>query len=236
MDEKTKLVVFDKKEVFLLFCLVILASITSFVFGVKVGKNYSFERAGFSESDRKILDLKSKEEEEANEAVKKVEHGEVAQPSTEETLKRLEDEFNQLEQSPAAQTSKPTTALPKAEELKKEVQETTTKDLTPDLTNETTKADSEEKIDASMTKPTGLEGKFTIQLGSYPTIEDARQFAEGFKIRGYNPYIHEAKIDGKGTWYRVTLGVFENAQQARDYIKQEESLFQGQDYRITDLK
>jgi cell division protein FtsN len=81
-----------------------------------------------------------------------------------------------------------------------------------------------------------LAGKFTIQLGSYPSVDEAKQFAEGFTIRGYSPIINESTIEGKGTWYRVSLGLFGSVEEAKTYIKNEQSLFSGQDYVITELK
>jgi septal ring-binding cell division protein DamX len=81
-----------------------------------------------------------------------------------------------------------------------------------------------------------MAGKFTIQLGSYPTLEEAKQFAEGFSVRGYSPIINETQLEGKGTWYRVSLGLFNTVDEAKTYIKGEQSLFSGQDYVITEIK
>jgi septal ring-binding cell division protein DamX len=81
-----------------------------------------------------------------------------------------------------------------------------------------------------------MAGKFTIQLGSYNTMDEAKQFAEGFTVRGYSPIINEVKIPGKGNWYRVSLGLFENVDEAKDYIRKEQSLFSGQDHIITEIK
>ncbi len=81
-----------------------------------------------------------------------------------------------------------------------------------------------------------MAGKFTIQLGSYNTVEEAKQFAEGFTVRGYSPIINEVKIDGKGNWYRVSLGLFKSVDEAKIYIKQEQSLFSGQDHIITEIR
>jgi cell division protein FtsN len=81
-----------------------------------------------------------------------------------------------------------------------------------------------------------MTGKFTIQLGSYPTLDEAKQFAEGFSVRGYSPIINESQIAGKGTWYRVSLGLFNSVDEAKAYIKGEQSLFSGQDYVITEIK
>jgi cell division protein FtsN len=66
MDSKTKLYVFAKKEVGLIFIFMILIAITSFVLGVKIGKNYSLEMAGVT----KVVELLSKKEEDL-EAIKK---------------------------------------------------------------------------------------------------------------------------------------------------------------------
>ncbi len=55
-------------------------------------------------------------------------------------------------------------------------------------------------------------------------------------MRGYSPIINETTIDGKGTWYRVSLGLFGTVEEAKTYVKNEQSLFSGQDYVITELK
>ncbi|MFL5784877.1 MAG: SPOR domain-containing protein [Bacteriovoracaceae bacterium] len=81
-----------------------------------------------------------------------------------------------------------------------------------------------------------MAGKYTIQLGSYNTVEEAKQFAEGFTVRGYSPIINEVKIEGKGTWYRVSLGAFDTVEAAKKYIRDEKSLFAGQDHVITEIK
>jgi cell division protein FtsN len=67
-------------------------------------------------------------------------------------------------------------------------------------------------------------------------LNEAKQFAEGFTVRGYNPIINEVKIDGKGTWYRVSLGLFNSVDEAKTYIKQEQSLFSGQEHVISEIQ
>lgn len=71
MDSKTKLFVFAKKEVALIFIFMILIAITSFVMGVKIGKNYSLEMSGVTKEDqKKVVELLSSKEE-ALEDIKK---------------------------------------------------------------------------------------------------------------------------------------------------------------------
>ena len=108
------------------------------------------------------------------------------------------------------------------------------------LSEELDKFSSKEK--APVTQSTeqapnsSMAGKYTIQLGSYPTMDEAKQFAEGFTVRGYSPIINETSLEGKGTWYRVSLGIFGTVEEAKVYIKNEQSLFSGQDYVITEIK
>ena len=103
------------------------------------------------------------------------------------------------------------------------------------FSSEETSAKVETK-DAPIKTESNMAGKFTIQLGSYSTIDEAKQFAEGFTVRGYNPIINEVQIEGKGNWYRVSLGIFDSVEEAKTYIKAEQSLFSGQDHIITEIK
>jgi len=108
------------------------------------------------------------------------------------------------------------------------------------LTDELEKFSSDEKPVATegVVKPeqSSMAGKFTIQLGSYNTVEEAKQFAEGFTVRGYNPIINEVKIKDKGVWYRVSLGLFDTVEEAKKYVKEEQSLFAGQEFVISEIK
>lgn len=120
------------------------------------------------------------------------------------------------------------------EKLRKLMEESKTK-----LSDELEKFSSEESATApaaTSTPANPMAGKYTIQLGSYNTVEEAKQFAEGFTVRGYSPIINEVKIEGKGTWFRVSLGAFDTVEAAKKYIRDEKSLFSGQDHVITEIK
>lgn len=122
------------------------------------------------------------------------------------------------------------------EKLKKLMDESKTRlgDELEKFSTEEKKIESNQSVPPQTSSP--MDGKYTIQLGSYPSVEEAKQFAEGFTVRGYSPIINETTIEGKGTWYRVSLGLFGTVEEAKTYIKNEQSLFSGQDYVITELK
>lgn len=212
MDSKTKLFVFAKKEVGLIFIFMILIAITSFVLGVKIGKNYSLEMAGVTPTDeKKVVELLSKKEEDL-EAIKKnaeahtVESGDIEHKLQE----KISEEFGDGAHASSA------TAAP-----------------APHATAPNMSTEKEHAAPAS--HKDGLSGKFTIQLGSHRSLKEAEEFAEGFKARGYDTIINQTDIKGKGTYYRVSLGAFSNMDEAKSYIAKEKTLFIGQDYTIVKM-
>ncbi len=63
MNENTKLYVFAKKEVALIFIFMVLIAVSAFVLGVKIGKNYSYLQSGLTPEDRAKVDMLSTQEE-----------------------------------------------------------------------------------------------------------------------------------------------------------------------------
>lgn len=200
MDDKSNLYVFERKEVFLIFLFMILIGVTSFILGVKVGKQYSFAQAGFEQADQERVELLSKEEEQIHQNGDKPKDVQI---DADNLVERMNESLEQKIR----------------EELERE-------EATP-VPTEPAKDSTQTDI---KTESSALSGKYTIQLGSYRTLEEAEQFANGFKIKGYNPIISQKEIQGRGTWFRVSLGAFDSLSQAKDYILKEKELFLGQDY------
>ncbi len=60
-------------------------------------------------------------------------------------------------------------------------------------------------------------GKFTVQVGSYPTEEEATKQTERLKKEGHSAFFVEAKVkagDASKTWYRVSVGLFATKKEA----------------------
>lgn len=211
MDSKTKLYVFAKKEVALIFIFMILIAVTSFVFGVKVGKGYSLDLAGVTHEDqKKVVELLSKKEEDLQDIKKNEESHKIEGADIENKLQeKISSEFGAGEGAHAQNMSEAKHEPAKHEEVQSHAEKSSGKD--------------------------GLSGKFTIQLGSHRTLKEAEDFAEGFKARGYDPIINQIEIKGKGTWYRVSLGAFGSQEEAKGYISKEKTLFIGQDYTIVKM-
>ncbi len=62
------------------------------------------------------------------------------------------------------------------------------------------------------------DGAWTVQLSAYQERGEADRFAAGLRDKGYAPYIVEATIPGKGTWYRVRMGRFGSKDAASRYM------------------
>lgn len=232
MDENTKLYVFSKREVALIFLFMFLIAITSFIFGVKVGKSYSFDQSDLTPMDRQKVDLLSGQEELVNDVVEETTQPATTAPEAQDT--NLRDLNKKLEEHIKEETD----GAGKRFDLQKleEENEAAKKAL---MEKEQARNQMIEPVPGTVVSQENgaksslkdkFSGKYTIQLGSHRSLDEAEEFAEGFKVRGYNPIINEVELPSRGIWYRVSLGVFETITEAKDYVKKERSLFQGQDY------
>lgn len=210
MDSKTKLYVFAKKEVALIFIFMILIAITSFVLGVKIGKNYSLEMAGITQEDqKKVVELLSTKEESLEAIKANPEESTIESTEIENKLQeKISEEFGHGTKEPGTPNMS----------IKNSVDVAPAPMTTKDSSKETGKDD--------------LSGKYTVQLGSHRSLKEAETFAEAFRARGYNPIINQIEIKGKGTYFRVSLEAFDSQEDARAYVAKEKSLFTGQDYNI----
>lgn len=85
-------------------------------------------------------------------------------------------------------------------------------------------ADTEAKIDAKTEAKTEAKTdakpaekvRFTLQLSSFQDRSEAEAFLSSMKSAGYQPYLTEADVTGKGTFYRVRLGSYRSLEAAND--------------------
>jgi cell division protein FtsN len=219
MESNKRLYVFDKKEVLLVFILVILISTTCFVFGVKMGKNYSLGVEGIIQSDIERVDLLSQKEEKILEDEKILE----------EMVKKVEIENVKGDQQAVD---------PSYDILKNKIdKEVTGQEEVKDVLDAVEKKKetlaqtyNKSPIENAETQSNNVSGKWTVQLGSHQNTEDAEAFADGFRVRGYKPIINQVYLGDRGVWFRVSLGLFSSIVEAKNYVVEHQTLFDGQDY------
>ena len=61
-------------------------------------------------------------------------------------------------------------------------------------------------------------GKYTVQISSYQTEDEAKTHAKKLMDKGFNAFYLEADISGK-KWYRVSVGLFSTKASADQYKK-----------------
>lgn len=62
--------------------------------------------------------------------------------------------------------------------------------------------------------PQGTHYPYTIQISSYPDATKAYRVAQGLRDRGDAAFTSPAHIPGKGTWYRIFIGYYEDRAEA----------------------
>ena len=202
MKQKTNFYIFEKKEIFLVFLFILLSSLIAFMLGVKFGTSYYLaDEKESADIQQKVVNMMSQDEEDMEDALSHVEE----RGSSFGTRRKQIDDVLQ-------------------EKIERELE----------------KIEPEEKENSFETKliaPTQFamdsnsrRGKYTIQLGSFRTREEADDFAAGFIVKGHEPIITQVELVGRGVWFRVSLGEFNSAVEAKNYVEQERELFLGQDY------
>jgi len=106
--------------------------------------------------------------------------------------------------------------------VKKEVSQTTSDDVVEKVANNKPASDGEvEQRKPSSALPgvaNSAVGKFTIQVGSYATEDEAKGQAKELKTKGWAAFYVPAAVSGK-TWYRVMVGTFNNHNSAQAFRK-----------------
>ena len=60
-------------------------------------------------------------------------------------------------------------------------------------------------------------GQYTVQIVAAPTQTEAEETVSQLKAKGVDAYVLKSFVSGKGTYYRVRVGAFRNANEARKY-------------------
>ncbi len=223
IEDKSKLFVFEKKEVILIFVFMVVITITAFTLGVRVGKGIFIESVGITKPDiQKTIDLKSVEEEGADEigTGTSLEESLNEGPKEDLTQKVIEEKLNS-EFGSIANDDVPGQVPVESPSISPDPMDTLTEPEAPE----------ELFVDGDANA-----GKFTIQLVSLETRAEAEKYAEPFVAASYTAVINKASVPGKGTWYRVGIGLFDTQEEAKSYLEQEKSLFRGKKYLINQIK
>ncbi len=194
--------------------LVFFLSLLSFSVGTFVGKQ-------FSDSQHRVADLES---DTTDRVVASVPSDTVKpQPNqaiSEEEIAKLSDEFVKKERDVAnvnnntdkTQPQKPIPVHDEIAEVSKKIAEGA-KVEPPKMVasrGNTLPTRYPQNVAASAI------GKYTVQLSSHATEDEAKTKAQEYRDKGYSAFYVPAPVNGK-TWYRVSVGQFTTRAEAKKY-------------------
>ena len=196
-----------------------LIAAISFTLGVRTGKELSLKEDGYTATDIDQVNLKSVDEEQVESLVSDRETMEqdVPKKTIVEDQAAMEERLR-MEMEKLADEDPANTMEPEEKVVDSEVIEMPEANLDP--------------VSDIYNQAKSYKGKFTIQLYSNQNEASAKDFADGFIAKGYDVIINEAVIAGKGKWYRVSIGAFENINAAKDFLDREKETFSDNKYII----
>jgi DedD protein len=214
MEQKQRLFIYDRREVVTLVALGLMVAAFAFTLGVHLGKRVvSHATTGEMTADSQIPTLQDSipNKQELKEQSKDAQ--DVADQELTRTLKKEVDETGVKLKAPrqVELPTKPKSKLGGATTLETSEDKTNLKSLQKlgqALSPEQPEAKTEEK---TLSEPSG---KYTLQVGSYPTEAEAKERVDSLREHGLNPFLRQAEVKGLGLRYRLFVGGFASREEA----------------------
>jgi|GEM_PF-3688679 len=252
-NDQEKVFVFDKLEIGILIIFFVVLGATSFVLGTRFGKKEalksynnslkvnqkialknSITQRNLNDEVRMTLGQRLRTKEKKAPLIKKAQDSFINKNNikTQEAFNDLKNEVEKMAQPvkevEVTDPGKEIIFADKAEVAK--IKNDSVADIVKDRIDNEIEPNDEEAYSFATED---LIGKYTIQVGSYKTLEEAQHFSQSFSAKNFKPIINEVNLSGRGKWYRVSLGVFDSQVSAIRYVKRESSVFSDQKYYIT---
>jgi cell division protein FtsN len=213
MEQKQRFFIYDRKEMGVLLLLGVMVAIFAFTLGVHLGKRVGPHGVAGGPADaetiptvpdkipnrQELTEQAKGAQQAADESLNQALHDEVARTGIKlDTPRQVE-----LPDKPVAKNAGATTGDRSAQEVKP-VAKTEAKHETP-VKAETKPAQAE--ADAVALHRPAPAGKFTLQIGSYPVLDEARDQSDSLEALGMKPFMRPAEVKGK-RWFRLYVGGF----------------------------
>jgi cell division septation protein DedD len=215
MEQKQRLFIYDRREVVTLIALGLMVAAFAFTLGVHLGKRAVSHTAGAElTTDAQIPTLQDSI---PNKQELKEQSKDAQNVADEELTRSLKQEVGttgvkiksprqvELPTKPKAKTGGATT-------LKTSQDKTDLKSLQKLGDALSPEPKVEEKVaEKTLSEPSG---KYTLQVGSYPTEAEAKERVDSLREHGLNPFLRQAEVKGLGLRYRLFVGGFASREEA----------------------
>lgn len=216
MSQNNPSVVKSTVDVFLKLTIVVLLCMLSFVIGAIVGKQFSDNQHQLAilEKNQGDDEVSVAEDDYADDDFEQsVREPSAVRPDLKEDLNASSEEIDKLvneiiaaEKDPGDSASKPEEGKPSPAKVGSNSKWSPSPSAGPAPT----------PVLPSVASTT--VGKYTIQLASHAKESDATAHAKSLKEKGFAAFYLPAKVKDK-MWYRVSVGLFDNREQAIEYRK-----------------
>lgn len=199
MERKQRLFIYDRKEMVVLILLGVAVAFFAFTLGIHLGKRVPPKPTTVAQQPE-AAPVATVPDQTPNRQEFQEQSKNVAQAVDESLSQSLHEEV---------QRTGIKLDTPRQVELPNKVRTSERGAATP----EAKKAEPAVADFAAAQRP-APHGKFTLQIGSYPSVQEAKDQVEAVEALGLKPYLRSAEIKGKGKWYRVYLGGYEEKAEA----------------------
>ncbi len=219
MEHKQTFFIYNRREMAVLILLGVLVTIFAFTLGVHFGKRAAIESRPKETAEAVVADTQNDQLPNRQELT---EQGKAVAQAVDESLNEtLHDEV--IKTGVKLNTPVPVDLPEKTRAVGNGATTAAANTLPPTVKTgkpAPTPNEAEQTIPAALRPSPG--GKYTLQVGSYPSVEEAKQQAETLDAQGHKSFLRSAVVKGKGKWYRVFIGGYqsrEGADQAGRMLK-----------------
>lgn len=208
MEPKTELLVFNKKEISVIIVLLVLVAMFSFTLGLRLGKSLGSHQSVTHESTEQAP-LDHKQDGHGEAAEHKDEHG--AAPAGD-----AHGEHKEGHQASSGAADHKPVGDDAAAQSSKAAEDQADAEFVAEASKEKVKASKGVVLALPKDKKSeGFDGpRYTLQVGSHRTVAEAAEQVALLKRSNLDAFYMEAKVPGKGTWYRVGIGLFKSKEEA----------------------
>jgi cell division protein FtsN len=191
MEPKSELLVFSKKEITVIITLLVLVALFSFTLGLRVGRTLGAAQTAAAPTTDNVAPL-------ATAPAKTVD----AAPADEKALKPGEVKAEPGEVEAAASAAH--------EQAARSAEDQADAELAKEISREKVRIDKPVPMNLPSQKKGDISDdmRYMLQFGSHRTIAEAAEQVAALKRNKLEAFYLEAKVPGKGTWYRVGVGAY----------------------------
>lgn len=224
MEQKQRFFIYDRKEMGVLLFLGVMVAAFAFTLGVHLGKKVGplavVQGLGDAEGvptlpdkipNRQELTEQAKgAQQAADESLNQALHDEVARTGIKlDTARQLALPDNTVSKNGGATTGSPVVVEEHGPAKVVPVSQPQVEKSTfpAKIESDSITRSAPPEVDAVALHRSAPEGRFTLQIGSFPVLDEARDQSDSLEALGLKPYMRPATVRGK-QWYRLFVGGF----------------------------